>query len=195
MITDSLGPIKDAAISTAATTDLVALVAGKRIRVLALELTNATAGTIRFQSNAASDLTGVMNLGINGHFVLPFNGAGWFQTFPGEKLTMVLASTGQVSGSLKYQEVADTVTPAYIIDSSTISASIVETTWSASVDPTHWTAGNFKSPAQGRTALSFSAVSAATVQITFDGAVSAGDSITHNGADAGILSPDFSIVH
>lgn len=108
----SIEQVKFAAISANASADLVAAVAAatplpaKRIRVLGLFLTNTTAnGTIKFQSGASTDLTGAMSFPANGPLVLAANQFGWFQTVAGEKLNFVLASTGQVSGGLVYQEV------------------------------------------------------------------------------------------
>lgn len=86
--------------------DVVAAVVGKRIRVISLFLTITTAaGTVKFQSGGSTDLTGAMTFAAGGVQTLPHNPSGWFQTVAGEKLNMVLASAGQVSGALTYQEI------------------------------------------------------------------------------------------
>ena len=100
----SLTP-KFAAISLAASGDILALVAAKKIRVVSLFLVVTSAVTVKFQSGASSDLTGAMPFGANGGISLPYNPVGWFQTVSGEKLNMVLGSSVQVSGGLTYIEV------------------------------------------------------------------------------------------
>jgi hypothetical protein len=113
MITESLGAISFAAISQSGSGgDLVAAVTGYKIRVLALFMTNVTAsGTAKFQSAGSSDLTGAMSFPANGQLVLPFSGAGLFETAAGAKLNLVLSSAGQVSGGLVYQSIASPPLP------------------------------------------------------------------------------------
>lgn len=98
-------PIKFAAINTATSADLVDAVTGKKVRVLSLFLALASTTTVKFQSGAATDLTGAMTLAA-GHLqlVLPFNVGGWFQTAAGAKLNLVLGAGVQTSGHLTYIE-------------------------------------------------------------------------------------------
>jgi hypothetical protein len=83
---------------------LVAAVAGKSIRVLALTLTNATAATLRLESGAGGTaLTGQMSVGADSGFVLNYNPDGWCETAPGEPLN--LEATAAAAGVLVYVEV------------------------------------------------------------------------------------------
>lgn len=100
----SLTP-KFAKISTSTSADIVALVASKKIRVLALSLMVTTAVTAKFQSGGTSDLTGAYPLGVNGGIVLPFCPVGHFETAAGEKLNLVLGSGVAVAGAITYVEV------------------------------------------------------------------------------------------
>ena len=95
-------PIQYASISTSASADLVAAVAGKRIRVLDIVLVAAGAVTAQLQSNATTNLTGAMSL-ITG-VPLGFSASqfGLFQTGVGEKLNLVLGGAVQISGFLVY---------------------------------------------------------------------------------------------
>jgi len=100
--------IKQAAISgnTNGDNELVALVAGKKIRVLAMSVIAAGAVDFRLESNAGGTaLTGVMSLPANGGFVWNHNPIGWCETAAGEKLNMELGGEVQVSGLLTYVEV------------------------------------------------------------------------------------------
>lgn len=100
----SLTP-KFAKIALAASGDLVALVATKKIRVLAYNFIVAGATTVKFQSNAATDLTGVKTLAANGGLVAGFCPVGHFETAAGEKLNLVLGTAVVTGGELTYVEV------------------------------------------------------------------------------------------
>lgn len=100
----SLTP-KFAAITSTGSGDTVALVASKKIRVLSLVIVVAGATTVKFQTGAASDLTGAMSFAANGGVSLPYNPLGWFETTSGAKLNHVLGSSVAISGALTYVEV------------------------------------------------------------------------------------------
>ena len=90
-------------VSTATTTTLVALQAGKKIRVLSLYLMCAAADTVTLQSHTTtSNSDGGLPYTANAGIVLPFNPVGWFDTTAGEALDMVTSAAGQVSGQLTY---------------------------------------------------------------------------------------------
>ena len=94
-----------AAISGAISGDntLVAADATKKIRVFSLYVVAVTAVTVRFESAAGGTaLSGVMSVGANGGFVLPFNPNGWFETTANQLLNMELGGAVQVSGGLSY---------------------------------------------------------------------------------------------
>lgn len=99
--------VQYAAVSAAAAGDntLVAAVAGKRIRVLALILVaSGGALSVRLESGAGgAALTGVMDLAADGQLVLPWNPAGWCQTAVAALLNLELSAATLVAGVLTYQ--------------------------------------------------------------------------------------------
>lgn len=107
--------MKRVKIDLAASGDLVAAVPGSAIEVLGLALSAASGVTVKFQSNAATDLTGAMSLATGTPLVVPVSapslpGGGppaWLRTAAGEKLNLVLGSSVQVSGFLVYREVRE----------------------------------------------------------------------------------------
>lgn len=101
---EATGPLKHAPISLAASGDLVALVSGRRIRVIAYHLVAAGAVTVKFQSGGTTDLTGAMTCATGAAQSPAECRAGHFQTAVGEKLNLVLSAAVQVSGHLTYQE-------------------------------------------------------------------------------------------
>lgn len=83
---------------------VVAAVASKKIRVLALSVTmTGTSVSIRFESAAGGTaLTGQMTPAQGQTITLPFNPLGWFQTVAGELLNMELGGAQSVDGCLVY---------------------------------------------------------------------------------------------
>lgn len=105
--TTALTP-KFASIDIAASGDTteVALVVGKKIRVLAYRFVSAGAVSVRFKSGASTNLTGAMSTGAaGGGGGAAFNPIGHFETASGEALVMNLSAAVQVSGHLCYVEV------------------------------------------------------------------------------------------
>lgn len=99
------------AASTSGDNTLVAAVASKKIRVLAMALVAGAAGNIYFTSAAAGTVifggsTNKIQLAANGGFVLPFCQVGWFENSSvNQALIMNASSTGPFSGGLVYVEV------------------------------------------------------------------------------------------
>lgn len=95
--------------ATSGDNELVAAVAGKKIRVLAMfAVMTGTAVTIRFESGAGGTaLTGQMQPSQGGGFVLPFNPIGWFETAAGQALNMELGGAQSVDGVFNYILVDD----------------------------------------------------------------------------------------
>lgn len=92
--------------ATSGDNTLVAAVASKKIRVLALWLVSAGTVNVRFESGAGGTaLSGQANLVANTGFVLPFNPAGWFETASNTLLNLELSGAVSVDGSLTYAEV------------------------------------------------------------------------------------------
>lgn len=106
MRADKLYPPQRAVIDHATSGDntLVAAIAGRKIRVLALFLIAGGTVNARFESAASGTaLTGQMQLTAQAGFVLPFNPIGWFETVAGELLNLELSGAISVDGSLVYQ--------------------------------------------------------------------------------------------
>jgi hypothetical protein len=84
---------------------IVALVGGKKIRVLRIVLVVTSAVTAKFKSSGGTDLTGPMALAANGGMGASFCPLGAFETAVGEGLVLNLGSAVQASGNLTYVEV------------------------------------------------------------------------------------------
>ena len=97
--------IKHAKIDISGSADIVSLVSGKKIRVLAYALICAGATTVKFQSGGSTDLTGDMSFPANGGISCSENKFGWFETVSGEKLNIVLGSAVAVDGHITYLEI------------------------------------------------------------------------------------------
>lgn len=100
--------IKYAVISAASLGDntVVAAVTGKKIRILSAVLIAASAVAVRFESGAGGTaISGVMSLGANGGYTIPFSEAGWGETAAATLLNLELSAAVQVSGMLVYAEV------------------------------------------------------------------------------------------
>ncbi len=98
--------IKYAAIdvATSGNNTLVAAVAGKKIRILAVILIAAGTVIARFESAAdGTAMSGQMNLGITSGFCLPYSEAGWGETIVGELLNLELGGAISVDGMLVYR--------------------------------------------------------------------------------------------
>ena len=97
--------IIDAAISGDNT--IQAAVAGKKLRVLAMNLLVAGAVTVRIEDGAGGTaMTGQYQFGAQGEgIVLPFNPVGWFETTANTLLNMELSAAISVDGSFVYVEV------------------------------------------------------------------------------------------
>lgn len=85
---------------------LIAAVASRKIRVLALFMVAAGDVVARFEDGAGGTaLTGQMDLTTNSGFTLPFNPAGWFETTANTLLNLELDGAVSVDGSITYIEV------------------------------------------------------------------------------------------
>ena len=101
-------PRKTAAFDVAAGTNtIVAAVAGKRIRVLAIILTADISGTVKFITESpVGDISGTFSVSATGGFVLNENPSGWFETQADNKaLQVVTATITSLDGLVIYQEV------------------------------------------------------------------------------------------
>lgn len=102
--TSALTPLfSTIAVSSSGATTVVAAVAAKKIRVVAMQLVANGAVNVKWQSHVTpTDITGLAYLAQNGGYVLPFNPVGWFQTIAGEALDINLSASVAVGGSLTY---------------------------------------------------------------------------------------------
>ena len=85
--------------------ELVAAVAGKKIKVVSCLLVAAGAVTATFRSGATPNLSGAVSLAADGDsFVLPAAPPGyhWFETAEGAALNLVLNGAVAVAGCLVY---------------------------------------------------------------------------------------------
>lgn len=96
---------KFAVVNLSASGDLLALVSGKRIRVVSMLVMAAADVTLTLRSGGSTAISGVLPLLAKSGFVLPFNPVGWFQTASGEKLDAVLGGSVDVDGFFTYIEV------------------------------------------------------------------------------------------
>lgn len=99
----SLSDIGFATASGTISTDLVAAVTGRKIRVLSMLYSQASATSLKFQSDATTDLTGAFTTSaanLNGN--LPFNPFGWFETGSGKKLNYVPATAVATHVTITY---------------------------------------------------------------------------------------------
>ena len=97
-------------INQTGSTDIVAAVPNKKIRVTSMLLIPAAAETLTINSGTApTGLTGAMSLAAKVPIVLPFAPSihgehrGYFETLPGDKLTFTQAGSVQLSGTLTYE--------------------------------------------------------------------------------------------
>ncbi|MBX9790179.1 MAG: hypothetical protein K2Y37_14780 [Pirellulales bacterium] len=105
--TERSGAVLFAKIDIAASGNIVAATAAKKIRVLSYALIAATAVTAKWQSaTTPTDHSGAMSLPATGGLVCNHNPAGWFDTNAGEALKLTLGASIQVSGHLSYQLIA-----------------------------------------------------------------------------------------
>lgn len=91
--------------SSSGASQLVALVAAKRIRIINIILMSNAAVNVKFQSHAAGDITGLLYLAANTGFAPGYDPTGHFQTTAGEALDINLSGNVAVGGWLKYLEV------------------------------------------------------------------------------------------
>lgn len=92
--------------SSSGATTIVALVATKKIRVLAYKVIANAAVNVKWQSHVTpTDLTGLSYFAANCGEVLPYNPLGWFETISGEALDINLSGAVAVGGHLTYIEV------------------------------------------------------------------------------------------
>ena len=96
--------LKFKAVDTAASVDVIALVASTKLRVMSVTLSADAACNVQFQTGATDNVTGKIYIPVNGTVHLS-NALGLFESDPGEKINAVLTGTANVGISLSYREV------------------------------------------------------------------------------------------
>ncbi len=106
---DAVPKFANIAIASSGDNQIVALVSGKKIRVVAGWLVSSGTVTMHWVDGANNALGGDGSNGValvaNSGFTLPFNPVGWFETASGQKLDINLSGNVTVAGSLTYIEV------------------------------------------------------------------------------------------
>lgn len=92
-------------VATLGDNTIVAVVPGKKIRVLEYSLVCAAATTVTWKSATAGAISGDMSFAANGGIATPFSPLGQFETTAGEALVLNLSAANAVSGHLVYVEV------------------------------------------------------------------------------------------
>jgi len=90
--------------STATTTSLVAAVAGKKYRVVALAIVTTLANNVNLE-NDTTDITPVFPLGANGGIVLPYNEHGWCETAANAALQVTTSAATACGVHVLYVEI------------------------------------------------------------------------------------------
>ena len=90
--------------TTAAENEIVALVAGKSIRVLSFHLVTNAANVVTWRSNS-TDITGPIPLGTNDIVSARFTEEGHFETVAGEALRLNAGTATAHGGWVQYVEV------------------------------------------------------------------------------------------
>lgn len=104
---EAIGSVKKAPIAavTGSAQQLVAPIAGKRIRLLSLVAGISVDGSVKFSDSTPADLTGAIPLKAAAPAtVLGYQPSGWADTDVGKGLTVTI-SAGSISGMLVYQEI------------------------------------------------------------------------------------------
>jgi hypothetical protein len=83
------------------TTQILAGVAGQKIRVVSAAIVTTLANSVKFLSNA-TDISATFPLGANGGIVLPYNDHGWVQTAAGEALQINLSVATATAVHVQY---------------------------------------------------------------------------------------------
>ena len=96
--------LKFKAVDTAASVDVIPLVASTKLRVMSLTLSADAACNVQFQTGATDNVTGKIYIPVNGTVHLS-NDLGLFESDSGEQINAVLTGTANVGISLSYREV------------------------------------------------------------------------------------------
>jgi hypothetical protein len=96
--------LKSAFISASGNVDVVAAVAGNKLRVVGLTITSLSGCTVKLQSGGSTDKTPPFHIGANGNLTQS-NVLGLFESNTSEKLNAVVAGSTIYTVMLSYREV------------------------------------------------------------------------------------------
>ena len=96
--------VKSAFVTASGNADVVTLVGGAKLRVLAMTITSASNGTVQLQSGGVTNKTPAFHIAANGNLAQA-NSIGLFESNTGEKLNAVVSGTTAYTVMLTYREV------------------------------------------------------------------------------------------
>jgi hypothetical protein len=96
--------LRSAFVNASGNVDVIAAVAGTKLRVLNMAITSAASGTVKLQSGGSSDKTPAFHLGVNSNVVIG-NSLGVFESNAGERINAVASGTTDYTVMLTYREV------------------------------------------------------------------------------------------
>jgi hypothetical protein len=96
--------LKFRAVNLTASGDVIPAVAGAKLRVMSLLISASAACSLKFQTDAAADVSGTIYIPANGTVSIS-NPLGLFEADTSDKLNAVLSGTANVGITLGYREV------------------------------------------------------------------------------------------
>jgi hypothetical protein len=96
--------LKSAFVSASGNVDVIPLVGGSKLRVMAMTITSLSGCTVKLQTGGTADRTPPFHLGANGNLTQA-NSLGLFESASGEKINAVVSGSTVYTVMLSYREV------------------------------------------------------------------------------------------
>jgi hypothetical protein len=96
--------LKSAFVSASGNVDVIPLVSGSKLRVMAMTITSLSACTVKLQTGGTADRTPPFHLAANGNLTQA-NSLGLFESVSGEKINAVVSGSTVYTVMLSYREV------------------------------------------------------------------------------------------
>jgi hypothetical protein len=96
--------LKSAFVSASGNVDVIPLVSGSKLRVMAMTITSLSGCTVKLQTGGTADRTPPFHLGANGNLTQA-NSLGLFESVSGEKINAVVSGSTVYTVMLSYREV------------------------------------------------------------------------------------------
>lgn len=96
--------LKSAFVSASGNVDVIPLVSGSKLRVMAMTITSLSGCTVKLQTGGTADRTPPFHLGANGNLTQA-NSLGLFESVSGEKINAVVSGSTIYTVMLSYREV------------------------------------------------------------------------------------------